>query len=105
MMHDEYESMSAIHILMPDFASKPMAWRTYKTMPDTHFFLCHFLEMINEMLDPHVHRAVSSAPPKEPVSAKYVWLPCDYLYWKSAPDQSMGNELGDLFYKEYAAGA
>lgn len=22
-MHDEYESMSAIHTLMPDFASKP----------------------------------------------------------------------------------
>lgn len=53
MMHGEFESMSAIHTLLPDFAPKPIAWGTYKTIPDTHFFLCDFREMIDEMPDPH----------------------------------------------------
>ena len=57
MMHGEFESMSAIHTLMPDFAPRPIAWGSYKTIPDTHFFLCQFLEMIDEMPDPHVFTA------------------------------------------------
>lgn len=53
MMHGEFESMSAIHALLPDFAPEPMAWGTYESVPDTHFFLCHFREMMDEMPDPH----------------------------------------------------
>ena len=53
MMHGEFESMSAIHTLLPDFAPKPMAWGTYEAVPDTHFLLCHYREMIDEMPDPH----------------------------------------------------
>ena len=52
MMHGEFESMSTIHNLLPDFVPEPMAWGTYDTIPDTHFFLCHFREMIDEMPDP-----------------------------------------------------
>lgn len=53
MMHGGFESMSAIHALLPDFTPKPTAWGTYETVPDTHFFLCEFREMIDEMPDPH----------------------------------------------------
>ena len=53
MMHGEFESMSATHALLPDFTPKPIAWGTYETVPDTHFFLCEFREMIDEMPDPH----------------------------------------------------
>ena len=53
MVHGEFESMKAIYILVPDFAPKPIAWGTYKTIPDTHFFLCEFREMIDDMPDPH----------------------------------------------------
>ena len=45
--------MTAIHTLLPDFSPKPIAWGTYETVPDTHFFLCHFRDMIDEMPDPH----------------------------------------------------
>jgi protein-ribulosamine 3-kinase len=53
MIHGEYESMKAIYTALPDFAPKPIAWGTYETIPDTHFFLCQFREMIDEMPDPH----------------------------------------------------
>lgn len=53
MMHGEFESMKAIHTLLPDFAPKPFAWGTYEILPDTHFFLCQFREMTDEMSDPH----------------------------------------------------
>ena len=53
MMHGEFESMKAIHSLLPDFVPEPFAWGTYTSIPDTHFFLCQFREMIEEMPDPH----------------------------------------------------
>ena len=52
-MRGEFESMSAIHTLLPDFVPKPIAWGTYESIPDTHFFLCDFRNMIDEMPDPH----------------------------------------------------
>ncbi len=53
MVHGEFESMKAIQTLLPEFAPKPIAWGTYKTIPDTHFFLCDYREMTDEMPDPH----------------------------------------------------
>lgn len=52
MLHGEYESMTAIYTLLPDFVPKPIAWGTYSTIPNTHFFLCEFREMLAEMPDP-----------------------------------------------------
>lgn len=53
MVHGEFESMKAIHALTPDFAPKPIAWGTYDSVPSTHFFLCEFREMTDDMPDPH----------------------------------------------------
>ena len=53
MMHGEFESMKTIHTLLPDFAPRPIAWGTYVSIPNTHFFLCDYREMIDEMPDPH----------------------------------------------------
>lgn len=53
MVHGEFESMTAIHSLLPDFAPKPIAWGTYQSTPNTHFFLCDYRDMIEEMPDPH----------------------------------------------------
>ena len=52
MMHSEFECTKAIHSLLPDFAPEPLAWGTYQSVPDTHFYLCGFREMIGEMPDP-----------------------------------------------------
>jgi fructosamine-3-kinase len=53
MVHGEFESMKAIHTLLPDFAPKPIAWGSYQTIPNTHFLLCDYRDMVEEMPDPH----------------------------------------------------
>ncbi len=45
--------MKTIHAVSPDFVSKPIAWGTYETIPDTHFFLCEFRDMMEDMPEPH----------------------------------------------------
>jgi hypothetical protein len=35
MMHSEFESMKAIHAIVPDFVPRPIAWGTYQSIPDT----------------------------------------------------------------------
>ena len=45
MIHGEFESMKAIYTLLPDFVPKPVAWGTFETIPDMHFFICEFREM------------------------------------------------------------
>ena len=53
MVHGEFETMKAIHTLVPDFVPKPIAHGTYQSVPDKHFLLCEYREMIDEMPDPH----------------------------------------------------
>ncbi|KAH9889620.1 Fructosamine kinase-domain-containing protein [Xylariomycetidae sp. FL2044] len=53
MVEGEYESMKAIHTIVPEFVPRPVAWGSYDTVPNTHFFLCEFREMRQEMPDPH----------------------------------------------------
>ncbi|KAJ5682336.1 hypothetical protein N7462_005501 [Penicillium macrosclerotiorum] len=61
MMKGEFESMTAIHNVVPDFVPKPMAWGTYESVPDTHFFLCEFREMTEELPDVHQFTACLAA--------------------------------------------
>lgn len=53
MVRGEYESMKEIYTLLPDFAPKPIAWGTYKDVPDMHFFLCEYREMVHDMPYPN----------------------------------------------------
>ncbi|KAI9659612.1 MAG: hypothetical protein M1831_003693 [Alyxoria varia] len=53
MMHGEYESMRAIVEAAPGFAPEPVAWGTYKSVEDTHFFLCEFRDMQETIPDRH----------------------------------------------------
>ncbi len=51
MMHGEFESMQAIHSVTPDFVPKPIAWGTFKSDPNLHFFLCEYVDMNGELPD------------------------------------------------------
>jgi protein-ribulosamine 3-kinase len=53
MMHGEFESSLEIYRLLPDFIPEPIAWGSYRSMPDTHFFLCKFREMTEDLPSPH----------------------------------------------------
>lgn len=61
MVRGEFESMNAIYKVVPEFVPKPIGWGTYQTIPDTHFFLCEFREMTDEMPDPNIFAASLSA--------------------------------------------
>ena len=54
MMSGELTSMKAIHAALPSIAPTPIAWGTYTSDPDVHFFLCSFHEMSDEL--PEVER-------------------------------------------------
>ena len=43
--------MSALHDAMPDLAPKPYGWGTYASDPDTHFFVCAFHDMTDDIPD------------------------------------------------------
>ena len=53
MVNSEFESMKAIYRILPSFVPKPIAHGTYQSVPNTHFLLCEFREMLDEMPDPH----------------------------------------------------
>ncbi|KAK4185209.1 hypothetical protein QBC35DRAFT_538048 [Podospora australis] len=50
MVEAEFESMKAIHAVAPDFVPEPVAYGSYHSMPDTHFFLCEFRDVIEGQL-------------------------------------------------------
>ncbi|KAL8833154.1 MAG: hypothetical protein Q9170_004456 [Blastenia crenularia] len=53
MMEGEFNSMSELYKLAPSFVPRPHAWGKFRLAdPVTHFFLCDFLDMENEMPDP-----------------------------------------------------
>ncbi|CAM1506288.1 Fc.00g059290.m01.CDS01 [Cosmosporella sp. VM-42] len=68
MVESEYESMRAIHAICRDFTPKPIAWGSYSSVPDTHFFLCEFREMTDDMPDPQAFTAGLAALHKKSVS-------------------------------------
>jgi protein-ribulosamine 3-kinase len=60
MTKGEFLSISAIHNVLPEFVPRPISHGTYRTVPDTHFFLCEFREMIDDMPDPRKFAALLS---------------------------------------------
>lgn len=53
MMKGEYNSMSELYELIPAFVPRPHAWGRFQLeSPETHFFLCDFLDMDHDLPDP-----------------------------------------------------
>jgi len=48
----EFASTSAIYALTPDFCPRPIAWGTFKTDPDSHFYVCKFYDFIKDISVP-----------------------------------------------------
>ncbi|KFY59296.1 hypothetical protein V496_05723 [Pseudogymnoascus sp. VKM F-4515 (FW-2607)] len=68
MTRGEFQSINAMHSILPVFVPMPIACGTYRTIPDTHFFLCEFRDMTNSMPDPHKFAALLSTLHQESVS-------------------------------------
>ncbi|KAJ5567227.1 hypothetical protein N7535_006533 [Penicillium sp. DV-2018c] len=68
MTKSEFQSIKAIHNILPEFVPRPVACGTYETIPNTHFFLCEFRKMTNMMPDPQRFAALLSKLHQESVS-------------------------------------
>ena len=53
MLRGEYEGVSKLYEVIPEGIPRPVAWGTYKLQPDTHFYLCDFLDMTEDLPDIH----------------------------------------------------
>ncbi|KAJ4386034.1 hypothetical protein N0V93_008926 [Gnomoniopsis smithogilvyi] len=51
MMSGEFKSMTTIHDVAPTLVPLPIAWGSYDSMQDVHFFLCEFRNMTDELPD------------------------------------------------------
>ncbi|KAI1503036.1 Fructosamine kinase-domain-containing protein [Biscogniauxia marginata] len=75
MSEGEFASMSELHAVNPDFVPRPVAWGSYRDIPNTHFFLAEFLELIDKLPEPEdlarslagFHKSAEAASP----SGKY----------------------------------
>ncbi|KAI0025980.1 Fructosamine/Ketosamine-3-kinase [Xylariomycetidae sp. FL0641] len=52
MMEGTYESEKLVHVFIPEHVPEPLAWGTYKSMPDMHFYMCDFVPMSDDLPDP-----------------------------------------------------
>ncbi|KEY66277.1 hypothetical protein S7711_02742 [Stachybotrys chartarum IBT 7711] len=49
MMKGAFEAEQALYNFLPKHVPKPAAWGTYSSDPDTHFYLCEFVEMYDDL--------------------------------------------------------
>ena len=51
MVSGEFISMRTLYETLPDAVPTPIAWGTYASNPNIHFFLCSFVEMTDDLPD------------------------------------------------------
>lgn len=51
MIRGEYEGSKTIYKYTPEGIPQPVAWGTYRSDPNTHFYLCEFMDMIEKLPD------------------------------------------------------
>ena len=51
MVSGEFISMTHLHQVIPASTPTPIAWGTYASNAEIHFFLCHFIDVIDEVPD------------------------------------------------------
>ena len=51
MMHGTLESEKAMYSFAPKNVPEPVAWGSYKSQPDTHFYICMFHDMLDDLPD------------------------------------------------------
>ncbi|KAF6821888.1 hypothetical protein CPLU01_12336 [Colletotrichum plurivorum] len=49
IMRGAFEGEQALYTFAPDRVPKPVAWGTYRNDPETHFYVCDFVEMIDKL--------------------------------------------------------
>jgi protein-ribulosamine 3-kinase len=50
-LRGEFESTKAIYAIDPDFTNHPLGWGSFRDTPDTHFYLCAFRTLSEDVPD------------------------------------------------------
>ena len=51
MMRGTSASEKAVYEFMPEEVPKPLGWGTFKSQPNRHFYICSFINMLDEVPD------------------------------------------------------
>lgn len=49
VMEGAFAAESALYSVVPRHVPKPLAWGTYNSNPDIHYYICDFVDMIDEV--------------------------------------------------------
>lgn len=49
MMEGTFESEKLVHSFAPDHVPKPLAWGSYKSIPNMHFYICEYIDMTDDL--------------------------------------------------------
>jgi protein-ribulosamine 3-kinase len=49
MMRGAFAAETALYNTIPKNVPRPLAWGTYQSQPDSHFYICDFVEMLDEV--------------------------------------------------------
>jgi fructosamine-3-kinase len=52
MMRGAFEAEKALYEFIPEHIPRPISFGTYKTRPDLHFYICEFVDMLDELPSP-----------------------------------------------------
>ena len=52
MLQSEFEGCNAIYPIVSDFVPRPIAWGTYKSDSNTHYYVAEFVPKIEEVPEP-----------------------------------------------------
>ncbi|PVH82059.1 hypothetical protein DL98DRAFT_620823 [Cadophora sp. DSE1049] len=51
-LHGEFESTSSIHAIAGDFSPGPIAWGSFTSIPDAHYYICKFYHLSQDLPEP-----------------------------------------------------
>ncbi|KAI3341620.1 Fructosamine/Ketosamine-3-kinase [Ustulina deusta] len=52
MMKGAFEAENALYEFIPEYVPRPVSFGTYMTRPDLHFYICDFVDMVDEVPSP-----------------------------------------------------
>ncbi|KAI0428171.1 Fructosamine/Ketosamine-3-kinase [Xylaria sp. FL1042] len=52
MMKGSFEAENALYEFIPEYVPRPVSYGTYMTHPDLHFYICDFVDLVDEVPSP-----------------------------------------------------
>lgn len=87
MVSSEFEAMSLLFRVVPETVARPVACGSYESVDDTHFFVCKFCELNDDIPDPYPFASLVAELHKRGVSPDGKFGMPYVTYGGNAPQQ------------------